>query len=158
MMLYLLTETSIYLPLPNDCYCQLTGPPLIYSSRFVQGRMVNEDLATKVAEAAHATKRKMQDFEKATRPKKRQRRRMSECEVQAEPRRREPDSAKMYVSAFLHSLSPDEAYHSARTPADIRICRSSMFYGRPCKSSTGRISLGLSYRRKCAFVKSIEWC
>ena len=30
-MLHLLTETSIFLSLPNGCLCQLAGEPVIYS-------------------------------------------------------------------------------------------------------------------------------
>jgi hypothetical protein len=29
-MLHLLTETSIFVPLPNECLCQLTGMPLVF--------------------------------------------------------------------------------------------------------------------------------
>lgn len=29
-MFHLLTETSIFVVLPNDCYCQMTGEPIIY--------------------------------------------------------------------------------------------------------------------------------
>lgn len=29
-MLHLLTETSIFVPLPNECLCQLTGIPLVF--------------------------------------------------------------------------------------------------------------------------------
>ncbi|KAG2141537.1 hypothetical protein BD769DRAFT_1295097, partial [Suillus cothurnatus] len=29
-MLHLLTKTSIFIQLPNECLCQLTGEPLIY--------------------------------------------------------------------------------------------------------------------------------
>ncbi|KAL5526463.1 EST2 [Sanghuangporus sanghuang] len=31
IILHLLTETSVYIALPNDCYCQIIGPPLLYS-------------------------------------------------------------------------------------------------------------------------------
>lgn len=30
VIFHLLSETSIYVPLPNDCFCQVTGPHLIY--------------------------------------------------------------------------------------------------------------------------------
>jgi hypothetical protein len=29
-MMHLLTESSLFVTLPNDCLCQLTGPPLIF--------------------------------------------------------------------------------------------------------------------------------
>ena len=29
-MFHLLTETSIFVPLPNECLCQLTGIPLVF--------------------------------------------------------------------------------------------------------------------------------
>jgi hypothetical protein len=29
-MLHLLTEASIFVPLPNECLCQLTGMPLVF--------------------------------------------------------------------------------------------------------------------------------
>ena len=30
-MLHLLTETHIFVSLPNDCLCQMTGEPIIYT-------------------------------------------------------------------------------------------------------------------------------
>lgn len=30
IILHLLTQTSIFIPLPNECLCQMTGPPLIH--------------------------------------------------------------------------------------------------------------------------------
>lgn len=32
ILLHLLTETSVYVALPNDCYCQVMGTPIIYSA------------------------------------------------------------------------------------------------------------------------------
>jgi hypothetical protein len=29
-MFHLLTEASIFVPLPNECLCQMTGPPLVF--------------------------------------------------------------------------------------------------------------------------------
>lgn len=29
-MLHLLTETSLFIQLPNDCLCQITGQPILY--------------------------------------------------------------------------------------------------------------------------------
>jgi hypothetical protein len=31
MMYHLLTKTSVFMRLPNDCLCQLTGEPIVYS-------------------------------------------------------------------------------------------------------------------------------
>jgi hypothetical protein len=31
-MLHLLTETSIFVALPNDCLCQLTGEPIVHTA------------------------------------------------------------------------------------------------------------------------------
>lgn len=33
VILHLLAETSIFVSLPNDCLCQITGPPLLYLPR-----------------------------------------------------------------------------------------------------------------------------
>ncbi|KAF9052479.1 hypothetical protein BDZ89DRAFT_905332, partial [Hymenopellis radicata] len=30
VMFHLLTQTSIFISLPNECLCQMTGPPLIH--------------------------------------------------------------------------------------------------------------------------------
>ncbi|KAG2124004.1 hypothetical protein DEU56DRAFT_712015, partial [Suillus clintonianus] len=30
-MLHLLTKTSVFIKLPNECLCQMTGMPLIYA-------------------------------------------------------------------------------------------------------------------------------
>lgn len=37
-MMHLLTEVSIFVPLPNDCLCQVTGEPLLHmkAPRFIK--------------------------------------------------------------------------------------------------------------------------
>ena len=96
MMLHLLTETSIYMHLPNDCYAQLTGPPIIYSTLFQQGRLYDHAGTTSVRErlSALALKRKIGNNEEATRPKKRRRIEL-EGEVGEIPRKRETNERRV---------------------------------------------------------------
>lgn len=35
-MLHLLTETSIFLSLPNGCFCQMTGQPIVHRKLVVE--------------------------------------------------------------------------------------------------------------------------
>ncbi|KAH8117876.1 hypothetical protein DFH11DRAFT_1503619, partial [Phellopilus nigrolimitatus] len=75
VMLHLLTETSLYSPLPNDCFCQLTGPPLIYTvpPRLPGSSEGNVHLVQQAV--VYSRKRKSPDGEEdtQTRPKKRRR-------------------------------------------------------------------------------------
>ena len=67
-MLHLLTDASVFVPLPNECLCQMTGTPLIFLP----------SPAVEVSGVAPATslsyerfKRKAQPHPEAPSPKKR---------------------------------------------------------------------------------------
>ena len=76
-MLHLLSETCIYVPLPNECFCQITGPQLIYmaapkSLPSVEKMNVDapRETGAPVVERP-ALKRKGEDAEPSARPTKR---------------------------------------------------------------------------------------
>ncbi|KAI5122895.1 hypothetical protein M0805_007573 [Coniferiporia weirii] len=131
VLLHLLTETSIYVPLPNDCYCQLTGTPLIYVAPPKErlavepvgpGRSVNEKPQKRKSEAGEELHQK--------RAAKRRRRKhpVNEEYMVPVPLVREENSTKP----------------KSRAATDIPFARTSLFYGRPCRQAkTGRILLGL---------------
>ena len=97
MMLHLLTETSIYVPLPNDCYAQLTGPPLIYSTLFQRGRLQNHAGSTNARAKFSdlSLKRKIRDSEEATKPKKRRKVELEKNKAGVMSRKEEIDERKV---------------------------------------------------------------
>lgn len=64
-MFYLLTEASIFVPLPNECLCQLTGTPLVFRPSPAIG------LATSALSAPENRKRKASPHPEAPSSKKR---------------------------------------------------------------------------------------
>ena len=76
-MLHLLSETCIYVPLPNECFCQIIGPHLIYmaapkSLPSVEKMNVEAPRETDAPVIERtALKRKGEDTEPSTRPTKR---------------------------------------------------------------------------------------
>jgi hypothetical protein len=74
-MLHLLTETSIFVSLPNQCLCQLTGEPLIHIIPSNSGIMVQKSESQGVQApsiiARLATKRKASGQHEDERPPKR---------------------------------------------------------------------------------------
>ena len=74
-MLHLLTETSIFVSLPNQCLCQLTGEPLIHIIPSNSGIMVQKSESQGVQApsiiARLATKRKAPGQHEDERPPKR---------------------------------------------------------------------------------------
>jgi hypothetical protein len=68
-MLHLLTETSIFVPLPNECLCQLTGMPLVFLPSPVID-LTGGALATVPSESGER-KRKAEPHPGAPSPKKR---------------------------------------------------------------------------------------
>jgi hypothetical protein len=42
-MLHILTKTSVFIKLPNECLCQMTGQPLTYAPLKLDGYMPSSD-------------------------------------------------------------------------------------------------------------------
>ena len=71
-MLHLLTEVSVFVSLPNQCLCQVTGEPLIHVVPPNSGIMFQKQEAQEVhAQTNPATKRKMSGRHQDERPTKR---------------------------------------------------------------------------------------
>ncbi len=67
-MLHLLTEASIFAPLPNECLCQMTGTPLVFLPSPAVG-VSGDALAT--SPSPERFKRKAKPHPEAPFPKKR---------------------------------------------------------------------------------------
>ena len=78
ILLHLLTDTSVYVPLPNDCYCQIIGPPLIYSTppeslKVDRSKSDRNEGVAQGPNSARKRKRGDEDTEDSERPNKRRR-------------------------------------------------------------------------------------
>ncbi|KAG2017771.1 hypothetical protein CC2G_007253 [Coprinopsis cinerea AmutBmut pab1-1] len=105
-MLHLLTETSIFIPLPNGCLCQVTGEPLLFLRPLAKDASVDGE--TRPA-CTKAVKRKYQgDLGTSARPHKRRR------------LNKPPVTPKSHLEVVQS------------TPADIMFARARLFYARPC--------------------------
>ena len=67
-MLHLLTEASIFVPLPNECLCQVTGTPLVFLP-FPAVEVSSDALAASLSHERF--KRKAKPHPEAPSPKKR---------------------------------------------------------------------------------------
>ncbi|CAL1716650.1 unnamed protein product [Somion occarium] len=105
-MLHLLTETSVFIPLPNSCFCQMTGSPIVHSKptsdRLIISSNPRDVTGKREAEAAPAEEG----------PPKRQRRKITD------------------IGQRRNSLKPYST-SDRRSPADIALIRARMFYFRP---------------------------
>lgn len=124
-MLHLLLKTSIFVSLPNECLCQLTGEPLIYIP-LANGT----NLMAKQTTRPHA-KRKLESS--VTLPRKRQKLILVSSNGATK---------SVKASARQNVNQPIER----RTPADISFVRTRIFYARPSRDPDAyRIVVGLPY-------------
>ncbi|GJE88721.1 telomerase reverse transcriptase [Phanerochaete sordida] len=123
IIFHLLTETSLFIGLPNDCYCQLTGEPIM-NMKLPEG--LTRDVAN---DPAHET---------ADGGRKRS--------AQPHPDERPAKRLKLDQATTKHVLG-NKATDSGvekRTPADIPISRARLFFSRPTRSTRPeRIAFGL---------------
>ncbi|KAK7690659.1 hypothetical protein QCA50_005758 [Cerrena zonata] len=106
-MLHLLTETSIFISLPNGCFCQMTGEPIVNFKAPI-------NLSHRPpAQVDNDRKRKASDDTGDERPRKR-------CRLD------EPN-LKPGKPALLQTLLPKDS----RPPMDVSLIRARMFYYRP---------------------------
>lgn len=143
-LLHLLTETSIFIPLPNDCYCQLTGKPLIYLSPANNGIALRIGRSARTSEDSVTTacKRKSPDETSTERSQKRFR-----CKKDSGTKSPTRD---LYVGLNILHKSASECIRDSmdnkqkKAAADIPLARISLFYSRPSRQGkTGHILLGL---------------
>ncbi|KAF7974772.1 hypothetical protein HWV62_11243 [Athelia sp. TMB] len=132
VMLHLLTETSIFVSLPNQCLCQVTGDPLIHMIPPTPVLQRPPRLAPEAACSAEMrpAKRKAIDHQDE-RPNKR----MRLCEtITPSP------IAKRATS--MNTIALDSV-----PPVDIRVIRTRMFYSRPeCAPNLNYVVVGLPPR------------
>lgn len=67
-MLHLLKETSVFMPLPNECLCQMTGQPLVNVKPIGQ---VGQRIVQAISSRKIELKRKASDLDANERPTKR---------------------------------------------------------------------------------------
>lgn len=116
---YLVIHTSLYKPLANNSYLQLTGLPLcdLYEGR-----------------KKPSAKRKRERVDGGGRKKRK-----------IEQRGREASSQGMRTGSAASNIGDDSANIS---PADVYISRQRMFYGQGSKGNDGRFTAGLHPQRE----------
>jgi hypothetical protein len=137
-MLHLLTETSVFASLPNQCLCQMTGEPLIHIASPNSGIMVQapepQAIHAQSILAKPAKKRKALGCHEDERPTKRLRAHESVvsvstigCAGTVAAHAAQPTNKYVCLSAFKC------CFHSRCrvTPADIYLARVRLFYSRP---------------------------
>lgn len=134
-MLHLLTETSIFVSLPNGCLCQLTGEPLINTmppvydiglSKKIGRKRINEDAPDVRSERP------------AKRPK---------LDLSAIPQNGPNPSRKSCVCNCTRTLLFLKSIFST-TPVDVSFVRFRLFYSRPNYiPNSNHILVGLPLKR-----------
>lgn len=72
-MLHLLTETSVFLSLPNGCLCQVTGVPIIFITPTLQGGHKSFSLQPREQDGVTSNKKRpFPSVDQGARPCKRQ--------------------------------------------------------------------------------------
>ena len=152
VMFHLLSETSIYVPLPNNCLCQLTGTPLVH-------------LPLPNTYVGEANRRSGWTAQRQSKSMKRK----SDCvldnrrakRAKLEPRpvldMRHSENAHVQATSQMFVV-PSEGrctscsltfYPHSHTAADICFARISLFYTRPSRQpKTKQIVLGLPRNRE----------
>ncbi|KAL7279239.1 hypothetical protein ACG7TL_007079 [Trametes sanguinea] len=131
-MLHLLTETSVFVSLPNGCFCQLTGDPIVnirpsdLSDRSV---VPFTSKNSSLAERSRGIKRRLvAGHSTDSRPAKR--RKMNAASIAGRTKGLEQTSGDTNIVR--------------KTPADITFLRARMFYSRPAiVPHTSKIVFGL---------------
>ncbi|KAL5504247.1 EST2 [Sanghuangporus vaninii] len=132
IILHLLTETSVYIALPNDCYCQIIGPPLLYS---VPPESLPRRDSSKKDDSHEVDTRRLL-------PRKRKRTdEDAESFVRAAKRRRK-NLKPSRSSKIKNDIATVVAKNCSATK--IPIARATMFYARaPRRTNSGQVRLGL---------------
>ncbi|THH09180.1 hypothetical protein EW146_g8757 [Bondarzewia mesenterica] len=130
-MFYLLMETCMFIPLPNDCLCQITGEPIVFL-RPPALKEVDEPLATGIGTSLNSpttSKRKGDDLEEETGQKR--------------VRSADTSASSTRVASRSTSLNGKPPI-AKRKAADIPIARARLFYARPTYlTHTSRVVAGL---------------
>lgn len=145
-MLHLLTETSIFVSLPNQCLCQVTGDPLIHMvppASGVPARTDSPPANDSPAAKTKPAKRKASDQLEDERPRKRLRLYESVSSMStanAAPGTARPTQRQVCISQPLSAAD----LACSVSPVNIRVVRTRMFYARPeCVPNQTHIVVGL---------------
>jgi telomerase reverse transcriptase len=142
-VLHILTDTSLFLPLPNGCFCQVTGPPLVYTKppQPVLSFGIGQD--TKAPQSSRPTKRKESPEQTGGRPLKRQRTSSHQL-ITSQPTVVETKKCADPMRARTVLLTTI----LRRTAADITFPRARLLYSRASNvTNTNRQVVGLPVKR-----------
>ena len=139
-MLHLLTETSVFLSLPNGCLCQVTGVPVIFVTPIAQNDQTLFSLQPCEKDGPISNKkRSFPALDKKERPYKRQKLHPADLPYIY---RRQPGMINLY-SDYRTTV------FGRSTPADVVIMRARIFYSRPnFVPHTNCILVGLPLKRR----------
>lgn len=149
-MLHFLTEVSVFVSLPNQCLCQMTGEPLIHLVPFNSGIIDQRPKAQEsCAQAKSAMKRKAAGHHRDERPTKRLRTFESVSSVAtADGTGTVAQPTLKYVWKLCAGVL--RLFSRRVTPADIYLTRMRLFYARPVRAPhQNHIVVGLPPKRTC---------
>jgi len=140
-MLHLLTETSIFMSLPNGCLCQLAGEPIIYLTPKLQDTS-NPPLNAPTDGNQEATGKRLRPKDPSdTEERPNKRRRLDASKIKAKNA-----LGKQYVNTPLFWPQVDTLSSS---PADITFTRVRLFHSKPnFIPQTNQILVGLPLNRR----------
>lgn len=146
-MFHLLTETSVFIPLPNECLCQVTGEPIIHLKPPPIVKRIHglQGLPSTVHSKPDNLKRKAPDTQDLERPRKR-----SKGECRTDSITSAHGTIKPEPVKYVRILSQNDSCSLSirRTPADVVIPRSRLFYSWPyLVPQRGTILIGLPPKR-----------
>lgn len=158
VMFHLLTEASLFLSLPNDCFCQIAGEPVI-NSKPPATIILNASTHPAPLVRSDHLKRPSSNSEIDQRPTKRLKvnhdlRTTAPAHVAGMPSKAAKDSPDRcaWKKLAIFIISSDWC-HSVRSPADISISRPRVFFSRPNRAGhTQKILFGLPAEREPAIL------
>lgn len=136
----LVCRTSIFFPVGNNCFMQLSGRGVheVYESRAAEARAREEE-----ARGSRKRKRAGKQEHEGRRGKKRRK-----AVGKAEEGRTSRDEKSNQVGG-------GQARKTAKagpSPADVKLARARMYYGQPTREKNGEILLGLPPSRTCLLL------
>ena len=140
MITHLLTKTAIFVPLDNDCFCQLTGKPLVY---ILPPTLLANAGPPPVALSKKRAFENDEDDGQATK-----RRKLSDGEVKGPSSLQcvaaDPKHKRRYRTERSQVCCPNDS----RSPINVNFERVRMFYARPSFLPHSRtIAVGLPPQR-----------
>lgn len=157
-MLHLVLDTSLFVSLPNDCLCQLVGPPLMFRDiPAITGVAMKSQLPQDSVSMAGAgvLKRKFADDHDSNRPSKRLRLARESSTVKGAPEAKaaevQPitDNSGTKLDLLFSEKHQTVGAESIRTPADIAFARARIYYARAQRiPETDTVLVGIPVARE----------